>query len=68
MDIYLDTNLWNALYDQNVVPAEFVGRLSEEGAHLSPGIHIFYELAKTFRSVKPTGQARATIFQKLHRT
>ena len=50
MDIYLDTNLWNALCDQAVEPEEFVCRLAGKSAYLAPGIHIFYELARTFRS------------------
>ena len=49
-DIYLDTNLWNVLCDQAVDSAQLVSRLAAKNAYLAPGTHIFYEMAKTFRS------------------
>ena len=58
MDIYLDTNLWNALHDQGVVPDEFVRRLGLRNAYLAIGTHDFYELAKTFRKPNPKSQQR----------
>jgi hypothetical protein len=35
-----------------------VGRLASRGAYLAPGIHIFYELAKTFRNPDRQAQDR----------
>jgi hypothetical protein len=49
-NIYLDTNLWNALCDHTVDPRELSESLAASNASLVLGLHIFYELAKTFRT------------------
>lgn len=53
MDIYLDTILWNLLYDQSVEPEDFVRRLAAKNGRLVLGIHNFYELTKSFRTSRP---------------
>jgi hypothetical protein len=58
MNIYLDTNLWNALCDQAVDPERFMRRLASKNVNRAPGIHIFYELTKTFRSSDTQTQDR----------
>src|SRR5258708_6497506 len=68
MDIYLDTNLWNALCDQAVEPDEFIHRLASKNAYLAPGIHIFYELTKTFRSSDSQVQDRGKKLLSYFRT
>ena len=60
-DIYLDTNLWNALCDQSVDPTALVRRLALKNAYLAPGIHIFYELAKTFRNSDNKSRERGKV-------
>lgn len=50
MNIYLDTNLWNVLYDRAVDPAELMISLAARKANLVLSLQTFYELAKTFRS------------------
>jgi hypothetical protein len=48
--MYLDTTLWNKLYEQAVAPDLLVGGLRRKGWDLAFGTHLRYELAKTFRS------------------
>ena len=55
VDIYLDTNLWNALSDHAVDPQTLMASLAARNVNLVLGLHIFYELAKTFRT--PTREA-----------
>jgi hypothetical protein len=47
MNIYLDTNCWNDLYDQNVDAQNFKRRLASRGSSLVLGIHILYEVGKS---------------------
>lgn len=48
VNIYLDTNLWNALCDRAVDPQKLVESLADRNVELVLGLHNFYELAKTF--------------------
>lgn len=47
-NIYLDTVLWNVLYDHGVRPEKIRETLGTKNASLVPGTHVFYELAKNF--------------------
>jgi hypothetical protein len=60
-DIYLDTNLWNALCDQSIDPPALVQRLAAKNACLAPGVHTFYELAKNFRGRNEQSDARGKV-------
>lgn len=60
MNIYLDTNLWNALCDQTVDPDKLVASLAAKNTQLVLGLHGFYELAKTFRSATEKSLERGT--------
>jgi hypothetical protein len=53
--IYLDTMLWNALFDERVEPDDLLASLTARQTFLSLGLHNFYEFAKIFR--KQTGEA-----------
>lgn len=57
--IYLDTTLWNKLYEQSADPAGLVRSLRENGAELVFSPHLRYELSKTFRSTRPGRQEKA---------
>lgn len=48
MYIYLDTNIWNALCDQNIDPKSLVTALSAKSSTIVFGSHNVFELAKTF--------------------
>jgi len=66
MDIYLDTNLWNALTDQAVEPAAFLQRLTARNARLILSDESVYELAKTFAGANEGALARgAKLFSPL---
>ena len=58
-DIYLDTMLWNALFDNGVDPRSFVRALAQKNGRPVLGLHTFYEFAKTFQSKKKNGLGRA---------
>lgn len=60
-DIYLDTMLWNVLCDQGIDPAGLVRQLAAKNTYLAPGIHIFYELAKTFRNPDEESRERGKL-------
>jgi hypothetical protein len=47
MNIYLDTNCWNDLCDQNVDSQNFQKRLASRGVSLVLGVHILYEVSKS---------------------
>jgi len=51
MYIYLDTNIWNALCDQNVDPKSMVTALAAKSSAIVFGSHNVFELAKTFMPV-----------------
>src|SRR5574340_995992 len=66
--LYPDTNLWNKLYEQSVCPEQLVKRLRERGWDLVFSPHLRYELAKTFRSVRPDATEKARrLFSYLER-
>jgi hypothetical protein len=52
MLIYLDTMLWNVLFDQKVDPGDINIKksLASRHANLVPGPHVFYEMLKSFHS------------------
>jgi hypothetical protein len=54
----LDTNLWNSLCDQGVIPARLVEGLAAKNASLSLGNEAVYEMAKNFRNSGDAGRAR----------
>src|SRR5712671_372308 len=64
--IYLDTNIWNRLMDQNVSPQKLLSDLTSKDADLALSGQTVYELARTFLSSVPTASARARdLFQYL---
>jgi hypothetical protein len=58
MNVYLETNLWNALCDHPVDADTFMGSLGARGINLGFSDHCVTEMAKTFRgcgtAVAPT--------------
>lgn len=54
--IYLDTNLWNRLLDQNVEPAKLLSRLEQCGYSLALSGQNVYELTRTFRNSTDRGK------------
>jgi len=56
--LYLDTMLWNALYDVRADPTFLLSELGKRGLQLVIGTHLVYELAKIFQSKKPGSQER----------
>lgn len=54
--IYLDTNLWNRLLDQNVQPATLLSQLEQRGYSLALSGQNVYELTRTFRTSKDRGK------------
>jgi len=59
--LYLDTNLWNMLCDQSVVPEDLVTRIRAHAWELVFSPHIRYELARTFRSPRLDAKERAQL-------
>jgi len=57
--IYVDTSMWNHLYDQRVPVGELSARLAELNATLLIGDHAVNELAKTFTSSRTGAGDRA---------
>lgn len=57
MNVYLDTNLWNELFDRNIDPQQLHAALSRQGKMLALGDHAMYELAQTFAVNHRKGQA-----------
>lgn len=65
--IYLDTNLWNVLCDQDVSPARMVEQLAVKNACLTLGNEAVYEMAKTFRESGDAGRNRGmTLFSYIY--
>ena len=62
MLIYLDTMLWDVLYDQKVSPHKIKKVLASRRANLVPGPHVFYEMLRTFQS--SDGRALAHIIRE----
>jgi len=66
--IYLDTNMWDALFDGGVQPELFVPRLEKANKCLVLGLHAFYELARIFKSPRPDALTRGkALFEFLNR-
>jgi hypothetical protein len=59
--LYLDTNLWNNLCGQSIVPQPLVTRLRTQGWDLVFSPHLRYELAKTYRSKRPQAIEKARL-------
>jgi hypothetical protein len=57
--IYLDTNIWNRLIDQDVSPQKLVGDLASKDANLALSGQTVYELSRTFLSSVPNALVRA---------
>ena len=51
--LYLDTMLWNRLFEQDVCPGTLTHALKERGWQLAISPHVMYELAKSFRGKRP---------------
>lgn len=49
MEIYQDTNLWNALCNQSVKPKKLVAQLNSKDTKLVLSSHTIFEIARTFR-------------------
>jgi predicted nucleic acid-binding protein len=56
--IYLDTDLWNALFNQKINPDKLMQRLREKGAYLVFSSHNLYEIAKSFHRTKDQTKAK----------
>jgi hypothetical protein len=56
MNIYLDTNLWNALSDQGVEPGRLLETLNSKGSRLVLSHQAIFELAKTFAKAPERGK------------
>lgn len=56
--IYLDTNIWDQLCDQNVDPKRLIDALASKGYTLVISFHTVYEFARTLTSADPTAIAR----------
>jgi hypothetical protein len=66
--IYLDTNMWDALFDGGVQPEQFVPRLAKGNKILVLGLHAFYESARIFQSPSPDALTRGkALFEFLNR-
>lgn len=60
MDVYLDTNLWNALFNQRVHVDALLDSLGKRDVRLVLSDESLYELAKTFLRENSTGKHHAT--------
>ena len=56
--IYLDTNIWDQLCDQNVDPKRFINALASKDYVLVISFHTVYEFARTLAGADPTVIAR----------
>src|SRR5690348_7776627 len=50
---YLDNNIWDQLFDQNVNPKDFLDSLAAKGYTPVISFHTVYELARAFTSSDP---------------
>ncbi len=50
MNLYLDTNLWNVLCDQEIEPNKLLSSLASENSNLVLSFQTIYELAKNFHA------------------
>jgi hypothetical protein len=60
MDVYLDTNLWNALFNQRVSVDTLLDSLEKRNIRLVLSDESLYELAKTFLKGDGSGKEHAT--------
>jgi hypothetical protein len=68
VNIYLDTNVWNALFDDGLNPDLFLPRLVATNKRLVLGLHVFYELARTLQSSRSGAPIRGpALFEYLGR-
>jgi hypothetical protein len=66
--IYLDTSLWNRLFEQDVDPASLTSILKQRGWVLAISPHLLYELAKSFRAKRTESREKAMpLFSYLER-
>ena len=59
--IYLDTNIWNRLADQNIDPQKLLADLRSKNANLGLSGQTIYELSKTFLGSGPKALVRAQV-------
>lgn len=57
--IYLDTNIWNRLFERNINPQELIHGLAQKSVNLVLSGQAIYELSKTFFSSHPGSSVRA---------
>jgi hypothetical protein len=57
--IYLDTTLWNKLFERAVDPASLTSILKQRGWELAISPHLLYELAKSFRGQRAESRQKA---------
>jgi hypothetical protein len=68
VNIYLDTILWNLLFDHQVDPDLLLRRFAATNRRLVLGLHAFYELARILQSSRPEARARGpALFEYLGR-
>jgi hypothetical protein len=63
--IYLDTNLWNRLKEQNINPHDLVSALRAKGAELVLSGQTVYELSRTFFGSAPDAAVKGRAFRIL---
>jgi hypothetical protein len=68
VNIYLDTNIWDALFDGEVQPEQFIPCLARANKRLVLGLHAFYESARIFQSPRSNAFTRGKkLFEFLSR-
>jgi hypothetical protein len=66
--LYLDTMLWNRLFEQAIDPRLLTQALKDRGWELAISPHVMYELAKSFRAKRIASQRKAVpLFSYLER-
>ena len=66
MDVYQDTNLWNALFNQSVRVEVLLDSLEKRDTHLVLSDESLYELAKTFLRRDDKGKEHAAALFSYH--
>lgn len=66
MDVYLDTNLWNALFNQSVHVDALLDSLDKRDIRLVLSDESLYELAKTFLRRDDTGKEHPGFRRTFH--
>lgn len=67
MNVYLETNLWNALCDHPVDAGALMGSLGARGINLGFSDHCVTEMAKTFRGYGTAAERGRQLFSCLRR-